>query len=59
MDSEDMTSTPTLQSAMGSKEFNDSPLESNSTQYIQNKVYRHLWSWQQLQTLAWEVNKSL
>jgi hypothetical protein len=48
MDSEDMTPTPTPQSAVGSNEFNESPMEINSTQYIRSKVYKRLKTWQQL-----------
>jgi hypothetical protein len=47
-----MTLTLTPQSIVGSNELHDSPMEPSSTQYIWSKVYRHFWSWQQLQTLA-------
>jgi DNA segregation ATPase FtsK/SpoIIIE-like protein len=42
MDSENMTRMPTPQSAMGSNELNESPMELDSAQYIQSKVYRCL-----------------
>jgi hypothetical protein len=42
MDSKDMTLVPTPQSTMGSNELNNSPMEPDSVQYVQNKVYRRL-----------------
>ncbi len=44
--SKDMTLTPTTM--MGSNKLNNSPMELGSTQYIQSRVYKHLWNWQLL-----------
>jgi hypothetical protein len=59
MDSKDMTLAPTPQSIVGLNELNNSPMEPNLTQYFQSTIYKHLWNWQQLQTLLGEVNKFL
>ncbi len=59
MNLEDPTPIATPQFAASSNELNDPPMAPNLTQYVHNRVWQHMWNWQQLQSSAKEVNKSL
>jgi hypothetical protein len=59
MNSEDTALVVTPQFAIGSNELINPPMALDLVQYVQKKVWQHILNWQQLQSLARDVNKSL